>query len=63
MKDAEIEKAFTEASDRWDAKHPQNNPGEFRKSTFARFFFFAGSEFGLASAKEMYNETHETPIE
>ena len=58
MTNEQIELAFNEASKRWDAEHPLNNPGEFANSRHARYFFFAGSEFGLASAKGIYAETH-----
>lgn len=51
MTDEQAEKAFTEAQERWIAQNAPFN------SKSQRYFFFAGSEFGLASAKEIYNES------
>lgn len=58
MTNEQLEKGFIDASKQWDKSHPANNPDEFLKSTSARYFFFAGSEFGVAITKEIYNETH-----
>ena len=53
MTDEQIETAFNEAQERWNKQHPY----EAINHAAARYFFFAGSEFGLASAKEIYSET------
>lgn len=53
MTDEQAEKAFNEAQERWIA----HNPAVPFNSKSQRYFFFAGSEFGLASAKEIYSES------
>lgn len=52
----EIEKAFEEAQKKWneEASVGSNENYHARKE---RFFFFAGSEFGVAATKKIYNET------
>ncbi len=55
MTDREIEKAFDEAQKKWlDESSPT-----FTDRKKQRYFFFAGSEFGLAQAKKIYGESME----
>jgi hypothetical protein len=54
MTNEQIENAFNEAQERWHAE----NKGTPHYDSQQRYFFSAGSEFGLASAKEIYNESH-----
>lgn len=57
MTNQELEQGFIDASKQWDRSHPANNPNEFLRNTAARYFFFAGSEFGVSITKEIYSET------
>ena len=54
MTDEQIESAFNDALRRWQDEHGDDVLGGRQ---MVRYFFFAGSEFGLASAKEIYSET------
>ena len=59
MKDEQIEKAFIKTLDTWNAENPHYQVDlDNSLSRMLRYHFFAGSEFGLASAKEIYNESH-----
>lgn len=53
MTDEQIEPAFNEAQAQWIAERP----GVGYATDSQRYFFFVGSEFGLALAKEIYSET------
>jgi hypothetical protein len=56
MTNEQIEAAFEAARYEWIAKS-----GE--ESDKARYFFFAGSQFGLESTREIYNESHSVDAE
>lgn len=57
MTNEQLEEGFVAASKQWDKPHPANNPDEFLKNTAARYFFFAGSEFGVDITKGIFSET------
>lgn len=52
MTDQEMEVAFEKAYLRWQ----EANPSETINNSDARYFFWAGSEFGLQSAQQIYGE-------
>jgi len=58
MTNEAIEKEFDEAQLQWLRANP-NVDFDTRQH---RYFFFAGSEFGLSAAQRMYNESHERQV-
>lgn len=59
MEDERLERAFVEASQRWDDAHPDHNPSEFAHNRVARYFFWAGATVGTQAAQKIHDESYE----
>lgn len=55
----EAEKALTAAKKKW-INNPREDTMEY--AAIARFFFFAGAEFGTKVTKKIYDEIYGEPV-
>lgn len=57
MTNEELEKGFNNAKEQWNGANVQQVGDEYHLNRIARYFFWAGGQFGVSITKEIYSET------
>lgn len=61
MNNSELEKGFYDAVQQWNQKNVRRVGEDYELSRLARYFFWAGSTFGVQVAKQIYSDAVSLP--
>lgn len=56
MTNEELERGFDDAREQWNAKNVRQVDDDYELRRLARYFFWAGSTFGVQATKQIYAE-------